>query len=385
MENNLDFFNPEDGELPGLAPTFTVSEFVAAINQTLDMAYPDVEVEGEVSGFSINQGKFVFFDLKDESASVSCFLMAFNLRVPLEDGMKIKVKATPKLTNKGRFSLTVKKIELSGEGTLKRAYEILKAKLEKEGLFDPARKRPLPQFPKKVGIIASETSAGYMDFQKIANELWGGVEFQLAHVQVQGEAASNQIIAAIEYMNEMTDLPEVIVVLRGGGSLEDLAAFNDEQVARAVATSRVPTLVGVGHEVDITLAGLAADVRASTPSNAAQLLLPDRVEYANILERWKSQLSSSMNRLIDGKRKELLQLIEESMNQLLDNTQLKLDSLSRTLRGYDPRQALKRGYAVARVDGKVLRSGKGLKIGSVVMLELSDAILDTEVKNVSKK
>ncbi len=385
MENNLDFFNPEDGELPGLAPTFTVSEFVAAINQTLDMAYPDVEVEGEVSGFSINQGKFVFFDLKDESASVSCFLMAFNLRVPLEDGMKIKVKATPKLTNKGRFSLTVKKIELSGEGTLKRAYEILKAKLEKEGLFDPARKRPLPQFPKKVGIIASETSAGYMDFQKIANELWGGVEFQLAHVQVQGEAASNQIIAAIEYMNEMTDLPEVIVVLRGGGSLEDLAAFNDEQVARAVATSRVPTLVGVGHEVDITLAGLAADVRASTPSNAAQLLLPDRVEYANILERWKSQLSSSMNRLIDGNRKELLQLIEESMNQLLDNTQLKLDSLSRTLRGYDPRQALKRGYAVARVDGKVLRSGKGLKIGSVVMLELSDAILDTEVKNVSKK
>jgi len=385
MTHNLDLFNSGDSELPGLAPTFTVSEFVLAINQTLDMAYPDVEVEGEVSGFSINQGKFVFFDLKDESASVSCFLMVFNLKVPLEDGMKIKVKAAPKLTNKGRFSLTVKKIELSGEGSLKRAYEILKAKLEKEGLFDPARKRALPQFPKKVGIIASETSAGYTDFRKIADELWGGVVFHLAHVQVQGEAAVEQITKALEYMNEMKELPDAVVLIRGGGSLEDLAAFNDEQLARAIATSRVPTLVGIGHEIDVTLAELAADVRASTPSNAAQLLLPDRAEYSNVIERWSLQLTSAMNRIIEGRRREFLQRIDDRMNELFNKAQTKLDSLGRTLRSYDPKQALQRGYAVARMNGKILRSGKGLKTGSLVVLELSDVILDTEVKHVSKK
>ncbi len=385
MSRNLDLFSPEETELPGSAPTFTVSGFVAAINQTLSGAYPDVEVEGEVSSFNINQGKFVFFNLKDETASVSCFLMAFNLRVPLEDGMKVKVKAIPKLTDKGRFSLSVKKIELSGEGTLKRAYELLKAKLNEEGLFDPARKRLLPQFPEQVGVIASETSAGYSDFQKIADELWGGVEFRLAHVQVQGESAPDQIITALEYMNEMPSLPDVVVLIRGGGSLEDLAAFNDEQVARAVATSRVPTLVGIGHEVDVTLAGLAADVRASTPSNAAQLLLPDRAEYSNILKRWAAQILSSMNRLVEGRRREFIQAMNEAMSSLLADTQAKLDSLVRTLRGYDPKQALLRGYAIARSEGSILKSGKGLKIESVVVLELSDVMLDTEVKNVSKK
>lgn len=380
--NNIDLFSQE---APGMAPTFTVSGFVSAINQTLNTAYPDVEVEGEVSSFNINQGKFVFFDLKDEQASVGCFLMAFNLRVPLEDGMKVKVKATPKLTNKGRFSLTVKKIELSGEGTLKRAYELLKAKLEKEGLFDLARKRPLPLFPRSVGVIASETSAGWTDFQKISNELWGGVEFHLAHVQVQGESSPRQIIAALEHMNEMTNLPDAVVLIRGGGSLEDLSAFNDEQVARAVATSRIPTLVGIGHEVDVTLAGLAADERASTPSNAAQILLPDRREYAGILERWSTGLTAAMNRIVEGRRKEFMQRIDEAMQSVFDSTQTQLESLTRTLRGYDPKQALARGYAVARAGGKVLKSGKDLKVGSLVMLELSDANIDTEVKNVSKK
>lgn len=383
MENNLDLFGA--GELRGSAPTFTVSDFVSAINQTLSGAYPDVEVEGEVSSFNINQKKFVFFDLKDEQASVSCFLMAFNLRVPLEDGMKVKVKATPKLTDKGRFSLTVKKIELSGEGTLKRAYEILKARLEKEGLFDPSRKRPLPEYPQKVGIIASETSAGYGDFVKITNKRWGGVEFQLAHVQVQGDSAPNQIIAALKHMNEMAEILDVIVIIRGGGSLEDLAVFNDESLVRAVAASRVPTLVGIGHEVDVTLTDLVADVRASTPSNSAEILLPDKVSYGHTINALANQLHSSIERLIEGRRQDYLQQIDEAMSQLLDRAQNRLDSLARTLHGYDPKMALRRGYAVARLGNKVLRSGKGLKAGSLVVLELSDAIVDTEVKNVSQR
>ena len=383
MQNNLDLFSASGP--PGLAPTFTVSEFVAAINQTLNTAYPTVEVEGEVSSFNINQGKFVFFDLKDEEASVGCFMMAFALRVPLEDGMKVKITATPKLTDKGRFSLTVKKIELSGEGTLKRAYELLKAKLDKEGLFDLARKRPLPEYPVNVGVISSVDSAGYKDFQKIADELWGGVNFQVAHVQVQGEKAPDQIISAIKYMNELSDLPEVLVIVRGGGSLEDLAAFNDELITREIASSRIPTLVGVGHEVDVTLAGLAADVRASTPSNAAQLLLPDRREVLGRLELMTSRAEASITTMIDGKRKELVLRIEQYLEALISDSESMLSGLVRTIKAYDPKEALRRGYSIARMGGVVLKSGKAVKVGDAVVLELSDTMLNTEVKNVSEK
>lgn len=381
--NNLDLFAMDS--TPGVAPTFTVSGFVSAINQTLDVAYSTVEVEGEVSGFNVNQGKFVFFDLKDESSSVGCFMMAFALRVPLEDGMKIKVTATPKLTNKGRFSLTVKKIELSGEGSLKRAYELLKAKLDKEGLFDPVRKRPLPEYPTRVGIISSIDSAGYKDFQKIANELWGGIDFLVAHVQVQGDAAPDQIVSAIKYMNELLDVPEVLVIVRGGGSLEDLATFNDELVVRTIASSRIPTLVGVGHEIDITLAELAADVRASTPSNAAQLLLPDKSEFIARLKVMSSRVEAAVSRIIDGRRREALVRIEQSLESLFQDQSSVLASFVRTLKAYDPREALKRGYSIARHNGRILRSGAGIRPGESVMLELSDSTLDTEVKNVSKK
>ncbi len=385
MNHSLDSFAPNETKAPGLAPTFTVSDFVATINQTLSGAYPEVEVVGEVSSFSINQGKFVFFDLKDETAVVGCFLMVFSLRVPLEDGMKVKVKATPKLTNKGQFSLTVKKIELSGEGSLKRAYELLKAKLEKEGLFDPARKRPLPKYPQKVGIITSEDSAGYGDFVKIANARWGGVDFHLAHVQVQGESAPNQIIKALEYMNEMSEIPDVVVLIRGGGSLEDLAVFNDEKLVRAVASSRAPTLVGIGHETDATLIDSVADVRASTPSNCAEILLHDRISYSHAINALEHQVHSSMERLIEGQRREFMQRIDEAMNSIIESAQMRLESFTRTLRGYDPSQALRRGYAVARLGGKVLKSGEGLRVGSLVVLELSDTLIDTEVKNVSPK
>lgn len=381
--DNLDLFAMKGA--PGVAPTFTVSGFVSAINQTLNVAYPTVEVEGEVSGFNVNQGKFVFFDLKDETSSVGCFMMAFSLRVPLEDGMRVKVTATPKLTDKGRFSLTIKKIELSGEGSLKRAYELLKVKLEKEGIFDPARKRSLPVYPSKVGIISSVDSAGYKDFQKIANELWGGVDFQVAHVQVQGDAAPDQIISAIKYMNELADVPEVLVVVRGGGSLEDLAPFNDELVTRAIASSRIPTLVGVGHEIDTTLAELAADVRASTPSNAAQILLPDKSELVARLGVMSSRIEAAVSRIIDGRRREALARIEQSLESLLQDQSSVLASFTRTLKAYDPREALKRGYSIARRNGQILRSGATVKVGDSVMLELSDSTLDTEVKNVNKK
>ncbi len=385
INSNLDLFNSRSSDPIGSAPIFTVSDFVAVINQTLNTVYPDVIVEGEVSSFKINQGKFVFFDLKDEDSSVGCFMMVFNLKVPLEDGMKVKVKAIPKLTDKGRFSLTVQSIQLSGEGSLKRAYEILKSKLDNEGLFDQARKRALPEFPQNVAIISSGESAGYGDFKKIANEQWGGVDFRLAHVQVQGESAPAQIIMALDYFNESKEPMDVVVLIRGGGSLEDLAAFNDESVARAIAGSRIPTLVGIGHEVDVTLVGLAADVRASTPSNAAQILLPDKQEYLSLVNSYATSLNSSINRLVDGRRRELRDKMDDMMRSTLESQAVSIEALMRALKGYNPKQALQRGYSIARRNGVVLRSGKSLKPGNTIMVELSDVNIDAEVKNVREK
>src|SRR5476651_2110954 len=145
----------------------SVSEFLAIINETLGFAYPQVVVEGEVSSFKVNQGKFVFFDLKDETGTLNCFMMVHQLKLPIEDGMKIRVTGSPKITKYSKFSLTVREIELAGEGELRRAMELLKRKLEAQGLFDPARKRPLPPFPRRLGLITSATSAAYADFIKI--------------------------------------------------------------------------------------------------------------------------------------------------------------------------------------------------------------------------
>jgi exodeoxyribonuclease VII large subunit len=262
-----------------------VSDFIALTNQTLEFAYPSVEVEGEVASFKVNQGKFVFFDLKDQAGSVGCFMTLWQLRTPIEDGMKVVVVATPKLTPWGKFSLTVRAVRPSGEGNLKKSFELLKAKLDKEGLFSPARKRALPALVQHVAVISSTQAAGYADFIKILNDRWGGLEVEVAHVQVQGATAPDQIIRALQYFNMREELPQVVVIVRGGGSADDLSAFNDEQLVREIAASRIPTLVGVGHEIDMSLADMVADVRAATPSNAAQILTPDRNEIVRTVRR----------------------------------------------------------------------------------------------------
>jgi exodeoxyribonuclease VII large subunit len=165
----------------------SVSEFLAIINETLAFAYPQVTVEGEVSGLKISQGKFAFFDLKDDKGQLGCFMMARDMKLPIEDGMKVRVTGSPKVFPKSsRFSLTVREIQLAGEGELRRALELLKKKLHAEGLFDPSRRRPLPKFPVRIGLITSGTSAAYADFIKILGARWSGVEVMLADVSVQG-------------------------------------------------------------------------------------------------------------------------------------------------------------------------------------------------------
>lgn len=357
----------------------TVSDFIAVTNQTLEYAYPSVEVEGEVSSFKVNQGKFVFFDIKDAGGSVGCFMMIFQLRVPIEDGMKVIVTAMPKLTQWGKFSLTVKAVRPSGEGAIKKSLEILKAKLEAEGLFEEGRKRPLPAVPTHVAVISSTQAAGYADFIKILDDRWGGLKVDVAHVQVQGVDAPDQMIRALNYLNTREELPAVIVLIRGGGSADDLSAFNDEQLVRAIAASRVPTLVGVGHEVDESLADLAADVRASTPSNAAQILVPDRSEIIRAVRYQVQSLLPRVENAIDEQSQRVRTSLADMLartDEHIDHELERLSGIQHVLMQLNPRTVLARGYALLRGSAKV---------GQIIEVETNQTIMKAEVKHVERK
>jgi exodeoxyribonuclease VII large subunit len=357
----------------------SVGDFIALTNQTLEFAYPSVEVEGEVASFKVNQGKFVFFDIKDASGSVGCFMMVWQLRVPIEDGMKVIVTAMPKITQWGKFSLTVRLIRPSGEGSLKKSFELLRAKLDKEGLFTLERKRPLPRIPRHVAVISSTDAAGYADFIKIVNDRWGGVKIDVAHVQVQGTNAPDQMIKALKYFNSRKVLPEVIVIIRGGGSADDLSAFNDEALVREIATSRVPTLVGVGHEVDISLADMVADVRAATPSNAAQILVPDRNEIIRSVHVQLRSLLPRTGQAIERQQQEVRQYLERVITAISQRHEMHEDQLRnirQVLAELNPQKVLERGYALMRGEAKV---------GNIIEIEKDDILITAEVQDVRRK
>lgn len=362
-----------------MAPKLSVSDFIAVTNQTLEYAYPVIEIEGEVASFKVNQGKFVFFDLKDEGASVGCFMMLFQLRVPVEDGMKVIVTASPKLTQWGKFSLTVKAIRPSGEGSLKKSFELLKAKLDQEGLFAPERKRPLPTIPRHIGVISSPQAAGYADFIKILNDRWGGLRVDVAATQVQGADAPDQIIRALNHFNTQEELPELIVIIRGGGSADDLSAFNDEQLVRAIAASRVPTITGIGHEIDISLSDLAADVRAATPSNVAQIILPDR---RDIIRTTRLQVQSLVPQLlgtVDNLKQQLEGKIDEAAavtERQIEERRQRLDQTRRLLAEFDPARVLERGYALVRGT---------LAVGGQIEIQTARAIIKARIDEYEQK
>lgn len=370
-----------------LTPSFTVSEAIAVINQTLDYAYPSITVEGEVSGYKVNQNKWVFFDIKDDSGTLNCFMSVYSLRTQLEDGMRVRVVAQPRIAKWGKFSLTVRTVQPTGEGSLKRAFELLKAKLEAEGLFAPERKRLLPQLPTRIGVISSTAAAGYEDFKKIISDRWGGVELVVAHVQVQGDVAPAQIVRALEHFNQMSEPVDVVAIIRGGGSADDLAAFNDEPLVRAIAGSRIPTIVGVGHEVDVSLADMVADVRAATPSNAAQILVPDKREIiAQVRSEVKNMLGSV--RMLHGR---YVDTLEDSRTKMLagvtdvyQRTKDRYAMLSAVLSQLNPRTALTRGYALVFDETrKLLRQPP--PIGAKLSIETENAVIKVGVEDVKQK
>jgi exodeoxyribonuclease VII large subunit len=370
------------------ASHFSVSEAIAVINQTLDFAYPTITVEGEVTSFKVNQGKYVFFDIKDQSGSLGCFMSVFQLRTQLEDGMKVRVTANPKLTPWGKFSLTVRDVQPVGEGSLKRAFELLRTKLEKEGLFATERKRPLPTMPSRIGVISSTSAAGYGDFIKILSERWGGVEIVVAHTQVQGVDAPKQIVRALNYFNQMAEPVEVIALVRGGGSADDLSAFNDEPLVRAIASSRIPTIVGVGHEVDVSLADMVADVRAATPSNAAQILVPDRQEINRSVKTGVTSMARSIMRLhaeqtrvLKEQRRVMLAGVIASYERAHD----RYIQLAAILTQLDPRTALHRGYALVFDAAHKPLHSQSVVVGDVLHIETNRYNITAGVQDATEK
>ncbi len=278
---------------------FSVSQFVAAVSAYLEQGLATVVVQGEVTGFRVNRERLVYFELKDPKARVLCFMMRWDLKVPLEDGMEIKVTGSPKLFQaSGQFHLRVMAVELVGAGALQRAYALLKTKLESEGLFAPGRKRPLPRFPEHIGVVTSEDAAAWTDVQRVLKNRWPLARITLAHVGVQGASAIPEIVGAIRWFNVSVQRPDVLIVTRGGGSLEDLQAFNSEDVVRAIFGSVIPVVVGVGHERDVTLADFVADVRAATPSNAAELAVPDARAVARDVAVFTQHCDTALARAI---------------------------------------------------------------------------------------
>ncbi|HSX07242.1 MAG TPA: exodeoxyribonuclease VII large subunit [Candidatus Saccharimonadia bacterium] len=367
---------------------FGVSDFVAYLNQTLEVAYPYVTIEGELANFRVSKNRWVYFDLKDDDSSVKFFGTVYALPGPLEEGMRVRVSGNPRFHNLYGFSVNVQAIAPVGEGTLRRAADLLAAKLQAEGLFAPERKRLLPYPPQRVALITAGESAAYVDFLKILNARWRGVAVDHYDVQVQGEPAVGQIVAAITAANAAIDVPDVLVITRGGGSADDLVAFSTEQVTRAVAASRVPTLVAIGHEVDISLAELAADQRASTPSNAAELLTPDRTVVLKQLGGLRYELGRGLTRLVIDRMDRLATQRSELHRGLMATyqaAQFRLQATRQLLDAYDPTSALQRGYALLRgADGALIKHAEHLQAGQMVEFTLGDGSATATIETVRK-
>lgn len=358
--------------------TLSVSSALNLFNGILSQTLPAVMIEGEVSSFNISKNKWVFFDLKEGDNSLPCFMSVYQLGAPIKDGQKIKVVAVPKITNWGKFSLTIQDIALIGEGQLKKAYEALKLKLSEEGLFDDTNKRSLPDILINIAVISSSSAAGWEDFKKIVNERWVGLNIDFHDVAVQGITSPSQIIKAIQYINQNSSKYEAIVILRGGGSLEDLSGFNDERLVRAISSSKTPVVVGVGHEVDETLSALAADINAATPTHAAMLISKDKQQFLQEINSMIVNNSSVIKDIISDINLSVEGLFSSS-RYYFESVKSNIESASVLLKAYNPAHVLQRGYAI------ISSKDATIKKDSQINIETFNKLIDAKVINVKAK
>lgn len=367
---------------------FTPTDFVAITNQVFETAFGFSYIEGELANFRISKNKWLYFDIKDATSKVSCFGSVYAMPGPLEEGMTVVVGGRATMHPQFGFNFTIQSIAPSGQGSIKKAFDLLKAKLTAEGLFEEARKRSVPYPPNNIALVTSLESAAYADFIKVLSHRWPFANLAVYDSLVQGDQAPTQLVNAINNANANEVLADVLVITRGGGSADDLSAFNDERVVRAVASSRIPTVVAIGHEVDESLAELASDKRASTPSNAAELLVPDRQAEARQILGLKPRLSSSFKTIITSNlenNQRSLENIKSIFNAKLRTAQAELDLSKHRLKLLNPRSVLKKGYSVVRqTGGAVVKNSKSLNVGQNIELIFYQGSAKAEVKEILK-
>jgi exodeoxyribonuclease VII large subunit len=299
---------------PASGAILSVTHLTRLIKETLGQAFPAVWVKGELSGFKRSDRGHIYFALKDRNALVDCVmwkLPAGRLGFEPRDGMEVEAfGAITVYEPRGRYQLVVEGLRPGGLGALLIKLEELKRRLQAEGLFDPARKRPLPRYPARIGLVTSPVGAAVRDLVKVLRARWPSIGIVLAPVRVQGEGSVGEIVAAIRRFDRYMKV-DLLIIGRGGGSLEDLWAFNDEMVVRAIAASRVPVISAVGHEVDWTLADMVADVRAATPSNAAEIAVRDRHDVLHRVEILTERAGRAVRHGVAERRRRLRALIDK--------------------------------------------------------------------------
>jgi len=327
---------------------YTVSELTAEIRALIETAHPAVYVRGEVSNFLLHRSGHMYFSLKDKDASLkAAFFRGANFRIKFvpENGMDVIAFGRLSVYEpRGEYQIVVEHLEPAGLGALMAAIEALKKKLSAEGLFDQGRKRSLPDFPHSIALVTSPEGAAIRDFLKVTRSRFAGQHITIFPVLVQGEGAPAQVAGAIRDANEMGGF-DVMVVCRGGGSIEDLMAFNDEAVVRAIAGSGIPVITGIGHERDVTIADLVADVRAATPSQAAEMVSPSRPELTARLIEIRGRLERHLQGAVEDRGQELddgVEGIGHAMKDLLDGLMDDVRELGHRLKAASPVAALGR-------------------------------------------
>jgi len=414
-----------------------VSELTAQVRDLLERAFRDLWVQGEVSNFRVSPYGHFYFTLKDESAQLRCFVNrkdARFLRLRPEDGLAVTVRGSLSVyEQRGDYQLLVSYLEPVGVGALQLAFEQLKARLAAEGLFAAERKKPLPMLPQRIGLVTSPRGAAIADIIRILRRRYENLHLRLYPVRVQGEGAAEEIAEAIRAFNRHR-AADVIILARGGGSLEDLWAFNEEIVARAIATSKIPIITGVGHETDFTIADFVADLRAPTPSAAAELVIKSKEELKERLRTLEAKLAHHLRyqilharqrltellaargwRELDALLREQMQRADELATRLrqglrdavgdrrqrwalaaarlvsfdlrgaLERERLRLQGLTGQLNQLSPMKVLDRGYAIVfDPDGKVVKSAAAVRLGDPIQVQLARGRLHAEVKNKEK-
>jgi exodeoxyribonuclease VII large subunit len=402
-----------DLDQPLQSGILTVTQLTRHLQELLegDPILRDVWLKGEVSNYTLAISGHAYFTLKDEQSAIRCIIWksSFNreMRTQLQEGSSVELHGYVGIYERsGQYQLYVDSVRPAGEGALFQEFQRLKAKLEAEGLFAQDRKRFIPTFPRKIGLVTSPTGAALQDMLNILRSRFPLVEVVLAGTSVQGDAAPGEIVSALERLN-LAEHPDVILLARGGGSLEDLWAFNDERVVRAIVVSQAPVISGVGHETDFTLADFAADLRAPTPTAAAVAAVPDIAELKVVLNQMGEELRTKTERILTLQTAALkdsaFQLERFSPQRYLAQSLQRLDELNGTiantvshrlemersqlihfsshLLSLNPYQVLKRGYAMVTDDhGKMVDSIHKVNPGQGILVRLQDGRLRADVK-----